>query len=335
MPPQRGVRRTSAAQMGLEKRCAPATGCGKEEMCAPNGTDEMCPPKRDWGGGVPHQREWRGAVPLKGWGDDMNSPNERDGRKCAPQIRCEKQICPLNGGRCPPAPPSRQRGRPPHSGPPPRGSLPYVPPSLGGGRHRPTPPAARRGRSPHLIVHGWAQQRRGPRSLAPAAAAVSLPGRRGGGGERISSPALSTSEAAPSVPPTPLPTASAAACSVAAPHGPAARLIVCHSQAAPAPRPPRGTGNRLSATAAPARRQCPRAARRGAGPRDGQADRPMSGGRAAGWAGPWAGPALRERRRRERAPAAAPAPCEAMRPPLLSGRCPAAFPGSVPPGCSS
>lgn len=159
----------------------------------------------------------------------------------------------------------RTEAPPPFRAPSP-GVPPYVPPFLRGGRHRPTPPAARRGRSPHLIVHGWAQQRRGPRSFAPAAAAVSLPGRRGGG-ERISSPALSTSEAALSVPPTPLPSASAAACSVAAPHGPAARLIVCHSQAAPAPRPPRGTGNRLSATAAPARRQCPRAARRGARPR--------------------------------------------------------------------
>lgn len=108
-------------------------------------------------------------------------------------------------GAMPPKPPFLRMGRPPPQFKAPSPGVPPVRAPLSeGGRHRPTPPAARRGRSPHLIVHGWAQQRRGPRSLAPAAAAVSLPGRRGVE-ERISSPALSASEAALSVPPHPPP----------------------------------------------------------------------------------------------------------------------------------
>lgn len=190
----------------------------------------------------------RGAMPPNTTGDNHTLPSpSRTG--VGPHPRCKA-----------PLPRCRRGGPvPPHACPPRGGGW-----GEGGAAPRgPTPTAARRGgrrRSPHLIVHGWAQQRSGPRSLARSRrGGLTLAGRRGGVSSPPLLPPLYERSRSPS-PPTPLPAASAAAAasSVAAPHGPAAaaRLIVCHSQAA-APPPPPPAGARPAEPETDASREAP------------------------------------------------------------------------------
>lgn len=243
----------------------------------------------------------RGAMPPNTTGDNHTLPSpSRTG--VGPHPRCKA-----------PLPRCRRGGPvPPHACPPRGGGW-----GEGGAAPRgPTPTAARRGgrrRSPHLIVHGWAQQRSGPRSLARSRrGGLTLAGRRGGGlfpssaSPPLRAKPLSVPPHPPSPPPRPPPPPPRSR-PLTAPPPPLASLCVTHRQQprhpppppAPAPRnrkptpaekhPPAAnsrTASRLEAGFPPGRRRPPPS------PPDRQPLRPIGGGRVAKEAGAGVGTAL-------------------------------------------